>query len=154
MSDMMGSAQTIKVRHNFEAAHRLFETHGKCERIHGHSFQVELELGGHVSPQGMLAGLDFGQVKAGFRNYLDTDYDHSLLLNARDPLAGNLNVQDTEGWVQLPGLKVMSVDPTTENLAARIGLWAQGTFASYGAQTFGVTVWETNVNCATWWNRA
>jgi 6-pyruvoyltetrahydropterin/6-carboxytetrahydropterin synthase len=152
MSDMMGSAQTIKVRHNFEAAHRLFETPGKCQRIHGHSFQVELELGGHVNPQGFLAGLDFSSVKAGFRTYLDAEYDHCLLLNAQDPWAGLFGVEKQDD--RLPGLQTMSVDPTTENLAARIGLWAQGTFASYGVQTFGVTVWETNVNCATWWNRA
>jgi len=140
--------QTIRVKHNFEAAHRLFQTHGKCERIHGHSFQVELELGGDVNSRGLLCGLDFGQVKAGFRNYLDTDYDHSLLLNAQDPWA------EDQGFGLLPGLKVMSVDPTTENIAARIGIWAQGTFARYGVQTFGVTVWETNVNCATWWIHA
>jgi 6-pyruvoyltetrahydropterin/6-carboxytetrahydropterin synthase len=144
--------QTIKVKHNFEAAHRLFLTHGKCERIHGHSFKVQLELGGDVNSRGLLCGLDFGQVKAGFRNYLDTDYDHAILLNVDDPLAGNLNAQDTEGWFTLPGLKVMSVDPTTENLAARIGIWAQGTFARFGVTMFDVTVWETDTNCGTWTN--
>jgi hypothetical protein len=46
----------------------------------------------------------------------------------------------------------MSVDPTTENIAARIGLWAQGAFTRYGVRSFEVTVWETKTNCATWYN--
>lgn len=149
---MMRPIQTISVKHNFEMAHRLWETPGKCQRIHGHSFQAELEMGGEVTPRGLLCGLDFGEVKAGFRNHLDSEYDHAIMLNAQDEWAGKLHIQDTEGWVQLPGLHVMSVDPTTENLAARIGLWAQGRFQRYGVTSFHVTIWETNVNRADWWN--
>jgi 6-pyruvoyl tetrahydropterin synthase/QueD family protein len=142
----------LKVRHNIEVAHRLYRTRGKCEAIHGHSMWVELELHGTVAPEtGMVSGLDFGVVKQNFRKYLDNSYDHHLLLNDEDPFAGNLNIQDEEGWVRLPGLVVMpGKDPTTENIALDISLWAKNTFIFNTSPPdpyhVGVTVWETHVN--------
>ena len=49
--------------YRFEAAHRLPHVPAghKCARLHGHSFKVELALGGPVDPQtGWL--LDYGRV--------------------------------------------------------------------------------------------
>lgn len=130
-------------------AHRLFQTKGKCEAIHGHSWLVTLQLRGEVSEQGLLAGLDFGFVKRQFREFLDTHFDHKLLLNLNDPWANlrlHTNVQE-----ELPGLRVFPGDPTTENFAAHIGYWAQGKFPEMSG--IGIEVWETRVNNATWsWN--
>ena len=51
----------------FEAAHRLPrlpEGH-KCRRLHGHSFRVEIHVGGEVDEtSGML--IDYGEIKAAF----------------------------------------------------------------------------------------
>ncbi len=35
---------TLKVRDKFSAAHYLKEYRGKCEKVHGHTFQVEVEI--------------------------------------------------------------------------------------------------------------
>ena len=35
---------TLKVRDKFQAAHFLREYKGKCEKVHGHTFQVEVEI--------------------------------------------------------------------------------------------------------------
>jgi 6-pyruvoyl-tetrahydropterin synthase len=92
----------IKVRHNVEVAHRLYETQGKCENIHGHSVWVTLSLEGHRGDNGIATyaytdpddfitydkELEFGAIKKQFRGYLDETYDHRLLLNAADPFAG------------------------------------------------------------------
>lgn len=132
---------TLQVRHNIEVAHRLSRLPGKCEAIHGHSMWVELELGGDVDDRGLLAGLDFGEVKREFRAHLDGEYDHRLLLHAGDPLA------DLEfGRGRLPGLRACPADPTTENIAEWIGFWAVRTFAQISAGV--VTVRETHVNAA------
>jgi len=130
--------QSIRVKHNVEMAHRLTETVGKCERIHGHSWDVILEIGGDVDQSGKLGGLEFGAVKNIFRSYLDANFDHSLLLNSED------------NWAryELPGLQTMEGDPTTENFAKVIGKWARSEMGlSY---QYRVIVWETRVNCATW----
>jgi 6-pyruvoyltetrahydropterin/6-carboxytetrahydropterin synthase len=139
---------SIKVKHNVEMAHRLFMTPGKCESIHGHSWQVELELFGEVNAYGLLADLDFGLVKSDFRGYLDETFDHRLLLNPLDPWAGPHLLE--EKFAYLPGVKLFDGygDPTTENMAACIGEWASGLYTKITAVT--CNVWETRVNNATW----
>ena len=142
--------QSIIVSHNFEAAHRLFQLPGKCENIHGHSFQVGMELFGFVDGDGIVAGLDFGVVKKAFRGYLDSRYDHHLLLNQDDPFAGEVSY-DGETLLTLPGLMVVEEDPTTENLARWIGEWARKTFADeFNITGIDICVQETRVNAATW----
>jgi len=145
--------QSISVRHNVEMAHRLYLTPGKCENIHGHSWQVTLTLNGPVDSAGLLLGLDFGIVKQQFREYLDSNFDHRVLLNPRDPWAQDLDPrQEYDSSLKpmtLPGLQVMQYgDPTTENLATAIGYWAQSIY-SY-ATGIRANVWETKVNNATW----
>jgi 6-pyruvoyl tetrahydropterin synthase/QueD family protein len=149
----------ITVRHNVEMAHRLFTTPGKCENIHGHSWWVELTIYGDIGEEtGMLEGLDFGMVKRHLRTYLDSGFDHRVLLNERDPFAGDLNilhystrgedVETDEPAIHLPGMVAMHGDPTTENFAHMIGLAMAGLFKL----PVRVDVWETSVNKAFWSN--
>jgi 6-pyruvoyltetrahydropterin/6-carboxytetrahydropterin synthase len=134
----------IAVKHNIEVAHRLYLTPGKCEHIHGHSMWVTLKLCGAVDPNGILEGLEFGDVKKRFRSFLDDNFDHHLLLNKNDPWARNLETGGGRSVGQLPGLVTMESDPTTENLARWIGEWAGGEFRL----DVMVEVQETRVNSA------
>lgn len=156
----------LQVRHNVEVAHRLFELEGnKCQQIHGHSMWIEMKIHGHVDKHGLLEGLDFGAVKLEFRTFLDTNYDHHLLLNNKDPWAQPLYHLVAEDWVQadkpelgkqrgysfvetsggsLPGLKATPGDPTTENIARWIATWATSKFLL----PVDVFVQETYVNGA------
>jgi 6-pyruvoyl-tetrahydropterin synthase len=123
----------IGVKHNIEVAHRLFETQGKCEAIHGHSMMVELAIYGEKDDHGLLGGIEFGALKKEFRAYLDDEYDHHLILNLSDPFARPLFLMErddsgefttTSEQAFLPGLNAMPGDPTTENIAAWIFDWA------------------------------
>lgn len=63
----------------FEAAHRLpFVPKGhKCARLHGHSYRVELHVGGTVHPDtGWI--MDFADITAAFKPILD-QLDHYYL---------------------------------------------------------------------------
>lgn len=126
---------SILIRHNIEVAHRLIETEGKCQNIHGHSMWVTLELFGRVDKTGKLAGLEFGQVKETFREWLDENFDHHLLLNDDDLLAEE----------KLPGAVMMHCDPTTENIAASVYHWARG---QWPLGEMHVEVQETHSNFA------
>lgn len=72
------SATEIFREFTFEAAHRLpFVPDGhKCARLHGHSFRVELHVGGEVDPRtGWI--MDFADITAAFapiRAQLDHRY--------------------------------------------------------------------------------
>jgi 6-pyruvoyl tetrahydropterin synthase/QueD family protein len=121
-------------------AHRLSLTEGKCEQIHGHSWNVTLRLRGEVDESGKV--LEFGDVKKQFREYLDTTFDHHLLLYAKDPIL----LDGVRGHVVsgLPGLQLFEDDPTTENFAKHLLIWATDLFDLRAE----VEVWETAVNMA------
>jgi len=52
----------LKVKEKFQAAHFLKEYEGKCERIHGHTFQVEVNLRiDKLDNTGI--GIDFTEIK-------------------------------------------------------------------------------------------
>ncbi len=137
----------ITVRHNIEVAHRLSLLLGKCENIHGHSMWINLTIFGRIDNRGLLAGLDYGGVKKLFRGYLDTEYDHRLLLNADDPLIQGAGID--EAFNLYPGLNPFLGDPTTERIAQKICEWAnEDLLAKIAAVGVRVEVWETAVNAA------
>lgn len=79
----------LKVRDKFSAAHFLKEYKGKCERVHGHTFQVEVELAvRELDATGI--GVDFTEVKKSLASVLP---DHALLndLFSFNPSAENLS---------------------------------------------------------------
>ncbi len=133
----MPRMQTIILRHNMEVAHRLHLLEGKCENIHGHSMWVELHITGRVDSNGVL--LSFSDVKKRMRDFLDTNFDHHLLLHEEDPL-----VQEHS----LPGIMLFDNDPTTENLAMWIGAWAELEFGT--DYDYKIVVHETNTNAGVW----
>ena len=53
---------TLKVRDKFSAAHYLKEYKGKCEKIPGHTFQVEVEIAVRELDRTGI-GFDFTEVK-------------------------------------------------------------------------------------------
>ena len=61
----------------FEAAHRLVDYPGKCNRLHGHSWTVEMSvIGNKLDKIGMVA--DFKTLKAMLMEVLDA-MDHQYL---------------------------------------------------------------------------
>ena len=79
---------TLKVRDKFSAAHFLKGYRGKCENVHGHTFQVEVEISfGELGPDGI--GVDFVEIKKELAAVLP---DHTLLNDAYpfNPSAENL----------------------------------------------------------------
>jgi 6-pyruvoyltetrahydropterin/6-carboxytetrahydropterin synthase len=79
----------LTVRDKFQAAHFLKEYRGKCERMHGHTFQVEVKIEvQRLDTTGI--GIDFNDIKAKLNEALP---DHTLLNEIFDfnPSAENLS---------------------------------------------------------------
>lgn len=143
------SSHYLEVKHNIEVAHRLHLLEGKCENIHGHSMWVTLRVFGELDANGIMEGISFTDLKQVFRHYLDTKYDHHLLLHQDDPWAQPLSraaLDVVERVEKLPGLVVFGGDPTTENLAKWIGEWAVQELAL----DVHCYVQETSVNASGW----
>jgi 6-pyruvoyltetrahydropterin/6-carboxytetrahydropterin synthase len=80
---------TLSVRDKFQAAHFLKEYRGKCEKVHGHTFQVEVQIEvTELDHTGI--GVDFTEIKNTLSEILP---DHTLLNDVYDfnPSAENLS---------------------------------------------------------------
>ncbi len=81
----------LKVRDKFQAAHYLEGYQGKCEKIHGHTFKVEVDiLVDELDGAGI--GIDFTKIKNTLSEILP---DHCLLndIYSFNPSAENLSRQ-------------------------------------------------------------
>ena len=78
----------LRVREKFQAAHFLREYQGKCEKIHGHTFQVEAVIEVKELDRTGI-GIDFSRIKAILTKVLP---DHTLLndVYSFNPSAENL----------------------------------------------------------------
>ena len=103
----------LSVRHNFETAHRFShpDSAQKCQSIHGHSWWAEVWLdGSELDERGLL--IEFGVYKKAWRELIDGQLDHHLLLNEADPVLGPI--------VEVIGgcrITTFPFEPTTENVA-------------------------------------
>jgi 6-pyruvoyltetrahydropterin/6-carboxytetrahydropterin synthase len=68
---------TISVRSHYDAAHFLRNYNGKCERLHGHRYVVEVALGTERLDESGIA-FDFVQVKSVLNQLVDR-LDHQNL---------------------------------------------------------------------------
>lgn len=120
----------LKVRCSFEAAHRLLHHKGKCNNLHGHRWEVEVEVSGRPNPEtGMI--IDFGKIK----KYIRDVFDHACILNKEDPLV-TLILQESD-------VVVMDSEPTAENIAKKI---KADLITLYGIKVSKVRVWESENN--------
>lgn len=79
----------LRIKEKFQAAHFLKEYKGKCERVHGHTFIVEVQIEvKELDNTGI--GVDFTEIKNTLSEILP---DHTLLNDVYDfnPSAENLS---------------------------------------------------------------
>jgi 6-pyruvoyltetrahydropterin/6-carboxytetrahydropterin synthase len=111
----------IRKRFRFEAAHVLPHHPGKCSRLHGHSYRLEVAVDGSIQPDGPAQGmiLDFDEISAIVKPAVIARLDHSSL----NDLLSN---------------------PTAEHIAA----WIWHELRDKLAGLAEVVVWETPTACA------
>lgn len=109
---------TVTKTFTFDTGHRLSNYEGKCKRLHGHTYKLEITVGCNVlDPKGMV--VDFGDLKEIFKSYVDEAFDHRTLLYAEDPLNQAIDSALPEGDDQIVWT---SFNPTAENIGAAIYL--------------------------------
>ena len=116
----MAALYTLKIVTDFAASHILEGHPGKCSRLHGHNWTLEVEAEARqLDAIGMA--LDFADLKALVKEVVD-DMDHRHLND----------LPDFEG-----------VNPTAEHLAAVVYRRVAERLQDYPARVTAVTVWET-----------
>ncbi|MDD4601188.1 hypothetical protein SDC9_06113 [bioreactor metagenome] len=114
---------------DFEAAHFIQDYPGKCSRLHGHNWKVEVAVSGSkLNELGML--IDFHDLKAEVKQVIET-LDHRYL-NEIEPF----NV----------------CNPTAENIAKYIyeQLVNRPAFVDVAVRVLSVKVWESAHSAVTY----
>lgn len=72
---------TITVSTTFAAAHRLPDHEGKCSRLHGHTYGLEVTVQGTPKESGPAAGMimDFADLRQRVDELVVESLDHQLL---------------------------------------------------------------------------
>ena len=110
----------INVRSHYDAAHFIRDYNGKCERLHGHRYEVEVALGFEDLGPGGIA-YDFADAKRHLREITES-LDHQ-----------NLN--------DLPAFD--GVETSAENQARYIYRTLKEKLGEVGGNLLYVRVWET-----------
>jgi 6-pyruvoyltetrahydropterin/6-carboxytetrahydropterin synthase len=83
----------IRKSFSFEAAHVLPHHPGKCARLHGHSYRLEVALEGPLQSEGPAAGMiqDFDVIATAVRGTILGELDHRSLNDLiENPTAENI----------------------------------------------------------------
>ncbi len=115
----------LMVETHFAAAHQLKEAGGGCERLHGHTWKVEVFLRGEkLTEEGIL--IDFREVKKIVKRWVDK-LDHQYL---------NEILKD--------------INPTTENIAKYLFERLKKDIDSERIKLSKVKVWESDDACVSY----
>lgn len=75
----------------FDAAHNLINYHGKCERLHGHTYKLVVKLKGTRDHEDML--YDFVELKNLVKEQVLVEFDHHYINDfIQQPTAENIAV--------------------------------------------------------------
>jgi 6-pyruvoyltetrahydropterin/6-carboxytetrahydropterin synthase len=87
----------IRKSFTFEAAHVLPNHPGKCSRLHGHSYRLDVTLEGPLHPDGPAAGMveDFEVVSRAVKAAVIAELDHRSL----NELIENPTAENIVGWI-------------------------------------------------------
>jgi 6-pyruvoyltetrahydropterin/6-carboxytetrahydropterin synthase len=103
----------------FDAAHNLIHYHGKCERLHGHTYKLVIKLEGEPDHEGMI--FDFVELKRIVKERIIDKFDHAYLND------------------------IIS-QPTAENIAIFVYNQLKDVLKRDNCRLYEVEVWETKTS--------
>jgi 6-pyruvoyltetrahydropterin/6-carboxytetrahydropterin synthase len=134
---------TIMRRIKFCAGHRLYKHGGKCEHFHGHNYVADFFVSGD-SQDSVGRVMDFADLKARCKGWLDAHWDHSFLVSSQDD-----NAIHALRMVEPCRLYILPYNPTAENMARYLlEQVCPEVLAGTGGVATRVRIWETDESYA------
>lgn len=143
----MGNISITKI-FSFEMAHALLCYDGACANIHGHSYKMEVSIGGvplnedNHPKNGMI--MDFGELKALVQEEILAQIDHALVLHHQTP--SDLVSKLKEHY---KNIVLVSYQPTSENMLQDFAQRIQAKLKS-GIMLQKIKLYETANSFAEW----
>lgn len=103
----------------FDAAHNLIHYHGKCERLHGHTYKLVVKLEGEPDSEGMV--YDFVELKSVVKEKIIERFDHAYIND-------------------------IITQPTAENIAVFIWNELKDILKRDNSRLYEIEVWETKTS--------
>ena len=129
---------SVTKRVEFCYGHRLLDYDGPCRHPHGHNAVVEIEVSAPtLDAQNMV--IDFSDLKAKVKSWIDRELDHRMILRHDDPLLPALRELGEPVYV-------LESNPTVERIARLI----YDVSREQGLDVSRVTVWETPSSWSTY----
>ncbi len=107
----------------FDAAHNLVRYHGKCEKLHGHTYKLRVTLEGKTNEDGMV--YDFAELKKIVDELVVSKLDHNYINDLIE-------------------------QPTAENIALWIWEKLHAILSGPNYHLYEVRVWETETSFASY----
>lgn len=129
----------------FDSAHRVMNERLKCFNLHGHRFKVELTFK-YEETSALGYAIDFKEIKRVCGEYLDSRFDHAVILNPQDKDLICF-VQESKWRLYVMGLgnSMLDCNPSAENLAHEIcyAVSRMFTMDKQGVELVNVRLYET-----------
>lgn len=152
---------TITRKLEFDAGHRVLGHEGKCRNLHGHRYVAEITIEA-PSLDSLGRVVDFSVIKVELGQWIDTHWDHNMILHPEDPLRlvygnhvllshGDPKKQRGKDIFPDKAPFVMPIEfpnPTAENMAMVLLIKARLLLPKM-LKIVSVKLWETPNCCAT-----
>jgi|SRR5688572_29085861 len=135
---------TATRHHDFSAGHRVVGHESKCRYLHGHNYRVHFTVEAK-GLDGIGRVIDFGALKKYLCDYIETEWDHRMLIYAGDPLLHELLRLDPDGV----GVRAVPFNPTAENMADYLLRYVGPAVLPSGVKLIEVILEETRKCSAT-----
>ena len=102
----------IERYHDISVGHRVYGHESKCAHLHGHNYRIHFTLIPDNNQLDFIGRVtDFSVIKSRLCEWLETWWDHKMLIWVHDPDLDDLMVIDPGGVVPV------EFNPTAENMA-------------------------------------
>jgi len=131
----------------FDSAHFLADYYGKCERVHGHTYMLQVTLEGEIQENGLI--IDFALLKQIIKNRILNKLDHQMLNDViENPSAERIAVWI---WDQLKDVKkILKAEAGDPNLDQNIKKMLKRNHFEKTMRLHEVRLCETAGSCVTY----
>lgn len=129
---------TVKKTFHIGMSHILEDAYTKkCCNLHGHTYTIEVELGGEVlNKDGML--MDYTYIKEVFKRKIESTFDHATMVPPKWH----------ERFKDIPGVVNVQFNPTAENISEFFFNLLEEELTVDNCELISVSVKETDTNFA------